>query len=226
VARAGQQVLRDQDKLGDRISVGVLAKAFPRQAVEEAVDAAGAREQRSRMLPAWLTVYFTLALALFIWSTNWWRTRRALAATVTLDVILILAYTWSLGDSIHLASFTVAPATLHTGDVLRLGLKWETARTLSIRYKVFVHLLDAQGNVIAQRDAEPMADLAPTTTWKSGEVIVDLHGIMLPANVQPQALRIAVGLYNPDNNERLAVRDANGVTLPDGRLLIEGVNAQ
>ena len=59
-------MLRDQDKLGDRISVGVLAKAFPRQAVEEAVDAAGAREQRSRMLPAWLTVYFTLALALFM----------------------------------------------------------------------------------------------------------------------------------------------------------------
>jgi transposase IS4-like protein/DDE family transposase len=66
VARAGQQVQGDQGRLGDRISVGVLAKAFPRQAVEEAVDAAGAREQRSRMLPAWLTVYFVLALALFM----------------------------------------------------------------------------------------------------------------------------------------------------------------
>jgi len=59
-------VLHDQGRLGDRISVGLLAKAFPRQAVEEAVDAAGAREQRSRLLPAWLTVYFTLALALFM----------------------------------------------------------------------------------------------------------------------------------------------------------------
>jgi hypothetical protein len=59
-------VLRDEGRLGDRISVGLLAKAFPRQAVEEAVDAAGAREQRSRMLPAWLTVYFILALALFM----------------------------------------------------------------------------------------------------------------------------------------------------------------
>jgi hypothetical protein len=66
VARAGQQVLPDQGKLGDRISVGLLAKAFPREVVDEAVDAAGAREQRSRLLPAWLTVYFTLALALFM----------------------------------------------------------------------------------------------------------------------------------------------------------------
>src|ERR1019366_134682 len=65
MARAGQQVLREAGRLEDRISVGVLARAFPRQAVEEAIDAAGAREQRNRMLPAWLTVYFVLALALF-----------------------------------------------------------------------------------------------------------------------------------------------------------------
>src|SRR5258708_26707298 len=58
--------MQDQGRLGDRISVGVLAKASPREVVAEAVDAAGAREQRSRMLPAWLTVYFTLALALFM----------------------------------------------------------------------------------------------------------------------------------------------------------------
>jgi hypothetical protein len=61
MARAGQQ----DGRLEDRISVGVLARAFPRQAVEEAIGAAGAREQRNRMLPAWLTVYFVLALALF-----------------------------------------------------------------------------------------------------------------------------------------------------------------
>ena len=66
MARAGQQAQGDRGGLGDRITVGVLAKAFPRQAVEEAVDAAGAREQRSRMLPAWLTVYFVLGLALFM----------------------------------------------------------------------------------------------------------------------------------------------------------------
>ena len=44
----------------------MLARAFPRKAVEEVIDAAGAREQRRRMLPAWLTLYFTLALALFM----------------------------------------------------------------------------------------------------------------------------------------------------------------
>jgi len=74
-------VLRDRGGLEDRISVGVLARAFPREAVEEAVEAAGAREQRSRMLPAWLTVYFVLGLALFM-DMGAGRVMRKLAGTL------------------------------------------------------------------------------------------------------------------------------------------------
>src|SRR5260221_7965945 len=81
MARAGQRVLREDGRLEDRISVGVLARASPRQAVEEAIDAAGAREQRNRMLPAWLTVYFVLALALFM-DMGAGRVMRRLAGTL------------------------------------------------------------------------------------------------------------------------------------------------
>ena len=64
--RAGQQAGEGDGGLEDRVSVGVLAKAFPRELVDEVIDAAGARERRRRVLPAWLTLYFTLALALFM----------------------------------------------------------------------------------------------------------------------------------------------------------------
>lgn len=67
MARAGQQMVRgDEGGLADRISVGVLAKAFPRELVESVIDAAGAREKRRRMLPAWVVVYYVLALSLFM----------------------------------------------------------------------------------------------------------------------------------------------------------------
>ena len=66
MARAGQRARGDDGGLEDRISVGVLASAFPREAVDEVIDAAGAREQRRRVLPAWLTLYFVLGLALFM----------------------------------------------------------------------------------------------------------------------------------------------------------------
>lgn len=81
MARAGQRVLRDEGRLEDRISVGVLAKAFPRETVEAVVDAAGARERRRRVLPAWLVVYYVLALALFM-DMGGARVMRKLAGTL------------------------------------------------------------------------------------------------------------------------------------------------
>lgn len=66
MARAGQQVVRDEIRLEDRISIGVLAMVFPRNVVDYVVEAAGVREQRHRLLPSWLVVYYVLALALFM----------------------------------------------------------------------------------------------------------------------------------------------------------------
>lgn len=66
MAKPGRRKVRDEIGLADRISVGVLAKAFPRKTIDAVIEAAGAREQRLRMLPAWLVVYYVLALALFM----------------------------------------------------------------------------------------------------------------------------------------------------------------
>ena len=67
MARAGQRMGRDDEGgLAARITVGVLAKAFPRELVESVIEVAGAREKRRRMLPAWVVVYYVLALALFM----------------------------------------------------------------------------------------------------------------------------------------------------------------
>jgi hypothetical protein len=52
--------------LPDRVAIGVLTSVFPPALVDEVIDAAGARERRRRSLPARLTVYFTLALWLFM----------------------------------------------------------------------------------------------------------------------------------------------------------------
>jgi len=82
MCRAGQQVVRDEDGLEDRISVGLLARAFPRATVEAVVEAARAREKRTRMLPSWLVVYYVLALALFM-DMGGGRVMRKLAGTLT-----------------------------------------------------------------------------------------------------------------------------------------------
>jgi hypothetical protein len=65
VAHDGAEGLSPDGWLPDRISIGVLTRAFPPDMVDEAVTVTGTREQRRRLLPARLMVYFVLALWLF-----------------------------------------------------------------------------------------------------------------------------------------------------------------
>ena len=65
VAHDGSEGLSPDGWLPDRISVGVLTRVFTPELVDAAVDDAGAREQRRRLLPARLVMYFVLALWLF-----------------------------------------------------------------------------------------------------------------------------------------------------------------
>ena len=52
-------------RLSDRVALGVLTATFPRWLVDEVVEVTGRREQRNRLLPAHLTVYYVLAMTLF-----------------------------------------------------------------------------------------------------------------------------------------------------------------
>jgi len=65
VAHDGSEGLSPDGWLPDRISVGVLTRVFTPELIDAAVEGAGAREQRRRLLPARLVVYFVLALWLF-----------------------------------------------------------------------------------------------------------------------------------------------------------------
>jgi hypothetical protein len=63
--RAGQVRVIDGERLTDRVALGVLTATFPRGLVDSVIEATGAREQRSRLLPAHLVVYYVLAMTLF-----------------------------------------------------------------------------------------------------------------------------------------------------------------
>jgi hypothetical protein len=65
VAYDGAEGLSPDGWLPDRISVGVLTRAFPPDLVDEVIRATGTREVCRRLLPARLVVYFVLALWLF-----------------------------------------------------------------------------------------------------------------------------------------------------------------
>ena len=63
--RAGWVKPDSDQRLSDHVALGVLTRTFPPELVDQAVAAAKRGEQRHRLLPARLVVYYVLAMSLF-----------------------------------------------------------------------------------------------------------------------------------------------------------------
>ena len=63
--RAGWVKPETDQRLSDHISIGVLTRVFPPELVDKVVADTGRTEQRQRLLPARVVVYYVLGLALF-----------------------------------------------------------------------------------------------------------------------------------------------------------------
>ena len=112
-----------------------------------------------------------------------------------------------LGEAIELLSAT-HPNTVASGDVLPVTLRWRATRPVEERYKVFVQLLSATNQLMAQRDAEPGGGARLTTTWEPGEVIEDRYGVLVPPGTPPGTYRLIVGMYGYATGQRLPVTRA------------------
>ena len=94
------------------------------------------------------------------------------------------------------------------GGGVALELRWQAAGAIDADEKVFVHLVTAQGELVAQHDARPGGKNRPTQTLSEGEVITDRHGIGLPAGTSGP-LTIRVGLYDAITGQRLTLDDGS-----------------
>lgn len=65
MARSGWVKPEGTERLTDHVSLGVLAKVFPPTVVDAAIERTGAAEQRSRLLPSRVMVYYVMSMALF-----------------------------------------------------------------------------------------------------------------------------------------------------------------
>lgn len=92
---------------------------------------------------------------------------------------------------------------------LDLTLFWKAQKPQEENYQVFVHLLDARSNVIAQSDKLNPGDF-PTERWPTDKYVRDQHGIELPENMPSDQYWIEIGLWTAANGNRLPVLGSNG----------------
>ncbi len=132
----------------------------------------------------------------------------------------------NFADQIALLGYDLAPPEPKPGSTLRLTLYWQAQAEMDQDYTVFVHLLDAEGRLVAQHDGQPGGGSLPTSSWVGDEVIADEHPLGLDPNLPPGSYRLEVGLYLWPTMERLSVLDGAGQIQGDkvvlGEVRVEG----
>lgn len=127
--------------------------------------------------------------------------------------LALLTYNFSVMTSGHTVGLDRGEATiplsiygpLKADDTLLMSVTWQPLQTFGNDLKVFVHLVDANGNVLAQFDGQPQEGAYPTSQWLPGETIDDTYPLLIPADAALGPYRVFVGLYDEATLERLPV---------------------
>ncbi len=108
-----------------------------------------------------------------------------------------------------------------------LRLFWETGRGVGGDWVTYIHLMDAQGELVAQFDGPALAGLEPTSVWKPDSLYIDSRKLEFPADLGPGRYLLRVGLYSIESGERLPFHpdDTGHDHFEDGQLLVP-INVQ
>jgi len=104
---------------------------------------------------------------------------------------------------------------------LGVYMYWQAERAGTARYKVFVHVVNAQGKLVGQHDGEPQIGAYPTDAWKAGETVCDFHYVSFDKLLPPGTYSIRVGLYNEETGQRVRVTRAGASAVVDHAIVLE-----
>jgi hypothetical protein len=101
---------------------------------------------------------------------------------------------------------------------LSIRLYWRSEAPLPLDYTTFVHLRNATGETVAQKDQPPLNGAYPTSLWDPGEIIADTINVSLSAPWPPGEYQLVVGLYNLATGARLPIPGQPNNELVLGRI--------
>jgi 4-amino-4-deoxy-L-arabinose transferase-like glycosyltransferase len=101
------------------------------------------------------------------------------------------------------------------GSTLELTLMWHALARQNRDWTVFIHVLDAREQIVAEDNRQPRSGAFPMTQWVAGDWVEDVHPLALPANLAPGTYHIHVGLFYPRTTRRAGVYSQRGKLMGD-----------
>jgi len=127
------------------------------------------------------------------------------------------AVNYNFGDQIALVGYA-EQESIARGSPLSAKLYWRALAPLTEDYTMFVHLIDANGKIVAQQDAQPQRGTFPTSFWDVDEIVADEYVLAVPRDASPGEYQIRVGIYRASDGARLLTREGDYVILASIRV--------
>jgi hypothetical protein len=114
---------------------------------------------------------------------------------------------WAVGQGVGFdrVMLNVAPqSTLTSGQALEVTIPWRVRAQPDRDWSVYLHLVDDDGVVVAQRDSYPGGGSLPTSDWLPGMVVSDTHRMTIPFTAGSPACencRLRIGWYDAGTGE-------------------------
>lgn len=108
-----------------------------------------------------------------------------------------------LGEEMELVGYDQEPHSPRPGEELRVTLYWRSRRGVAGIYSAYLHLVNKEGQAIAQSDHQPGGVYYPTSLWKEGEIIRDEHTVTIPSTAPLGSYRLLAGMYESHSQEPL-----------------------
>ena len=120
-----------------------------------------------------------------------------------------LDYTFA-GGALRLLGYRVEQHTALPGTWLPVTLYWQATQPIETNYSTFVHVLDKQGQALAQTNTYPDGGNWPASMLPPGAVLADTIHIFLPPNmIAPAETRLAIGAFDYNDPQRAALPAEN-----------------
>jgi hypothetical protein len=103
----------------------------------------------------------------------------------------------------------IAYATRIDSTMLFVELHWSADEPPDKDYTAFVHVIGADGTLIAGQDRQPLGGYRRASAWQPGEVVVDRFVFALTLE-QLDGARVEIGWYAWPSLERLPLIDSLG----------------
>ncbi|MDY7041558.1 MAG: glycosyltransferase family 39 protein [Chloroflexota bacterium] len=122
----------------------------------------------------------------------------------------------NFGERMQLLGYDLEANEVHPGEFLHFTLYWKCLDSMNRDWSVFLHLLDENELVIAQRDRYPGQGSLATPLLTPGQTFADRYVLPIPATAySPSDATLEVGLFEVNTNERLPAISVGGELLGD-----------